>query len=71
VVLTGIENIDGELQLTQPSRVANFQDSCRHIHVADSTIMAACRRVDGRYEQTSIDIPGIENIDGHLEYMSR
>jgi hypothetical protein len=68
IVLAGIENIDGALRFTQPGRLANFQDSCRHVHVVGSTILAACRRLDGSYGLTQIEMPGIENIDGRLRY---
>jgi hypothetical protein len=70
IMLEGIENIDGQLQFTQPGQPASFQNSCRHISVAGSTVTADCRRTDGNYEQTSIDVSGILNIDGHLRYDS-
>jgi hypothetical protein len=68
IALAGIENIDGTLRFTQPGRPASFQDSCRHIHVVGSTILAACRRMDGSYGLTQIEIPAIENVDGRLQY---
>lgn len=68
IVLAGIENIDGALRFTQPGRPATFRDSCRHVHVVGSTILAACRRMDGSYALTQIEIPAIENIDGRLQY---
>jgi hypothetical protein len=69
IMLGGIENINGQLQFTRPNRPASFQDSCQHIHIIGGTITAACRRVDGSYERTSIELPGIENVDGHLRYI--
>jgi CVNH domain len=68
IVLQGIENIDGQLQFTQPSQPASFQDSCRDIHVIGSTLNAICRRADGSYERTSMEVPGIANVDGNLQY---
>jgi CVNH domain len=68
IVLQGIENIDGQLQFTQPGQVASFQNSCRHIRIVGSTLIATCRRADGRYQRTSIAVPGIANLNGTLEY---
>jgi hypothetical protein len=70
IMLEGIENIDGQLQFTQPGQPASFQNSCRNIRVAGSTLTAICRRTDGSYEPTSLDTLGISNIDGHLRYDS-
>jgi hypothetical protein len=68
IVLEGIENIDGQLQMTGRGRPATFQDSCRHILMYGSTLTARCRRVDGSYEKTSVELPEISNIDGNLQY---
>jgi CVNH domain len=67
IVLEGIENIDGQLQMTGRGP-ATFQDSCRHILMDGSTLTARCRRVDGSYERTSVELPGISNINGNLQY---
>lgn len=67
-MLQGIENIDGQLQFTGPGRPASFQDTCHHIRIVGSTVWAECRRVDGSYRLTSINLPGIANNDGHLQY---
>src|ERR1700733_14907780 len=63
IVLQGIENIDGQLQFTQPGQPASFQDSCRHIRIVGSTLVATCRRAGGRYQRTSIAVPGIANVN--------
>jgi hypothetical protein len=68
IVLEGIENIDGQLQMTGRGQPATFQDSCRHILMYGSTLTATCRRVDGSYQRASIELPGISNIDGNLQY---
>jgi hypothetical protein len=68
IMLQGIENIDGQLQFTGPGRPASFQDTCHHIRIVGSTVWAECRRVDGSYRLTSINLPGIANNDGHLQY---
>jgi CVNH domain-containing protein len=68
IVLEGIENIDGQLQMTGRGRPATFQDSCQRILMYGSTLTARCRRVDGSYQRASIELPGISNIDGNLQY---
>jgi CVNH domain len=68
IVLQGIENVDGQLQLTQPGQPATFHSSCRNIHVAGATVSARCRRRDGSNQDTSIVIQGLANIDGTLRY---
>jgi hypothetical protein len=47
---------------------SSFQRSCGNIGVSGDLLFADCRRIDGSWTQTSIRIPGIENIDGDLEY---
>jgi CVNH domain-containing protein len=68
LVLLGIENIDGQLQLTGRGQPATFQDSCRHIRMDGGTLTATCHRLDHSDEQTSVDLPGISNINGNLQY---
>jgi CVNH domain len=68
IVLEGIENIDGRLQLTGAGRPATFQNSCRSIHMDGDTLIATCRRIDGNDERTSVRILDISNIDGNLQY---
>ena len=68
IVLRGIENIDGQLQFTQPGQPASYAESCRHIRINGSTLTATCRLSAGGYRRTSIAVPGISNIDGILQY---
>jgi len=68
LVLIGIENIDGQLRLTGRGQPATFQDSCRHIRMDGGTLTATCRRLDHSDGQTSVELPGISNINGNLQY---
>ena len=65
ILLRGIANNDGRLQLTGTGQ-SSFQDSCSDISVAGSTLSANCRKVDGSFNRTSILIPGIANNNGVL-----
>ncbi len=47
---------------------SSYQMSCGHIGVAGSTLFAECRRIDGSFSRTSIAIPGVENINGRLQF---
>ena len=49
---------------------SNYQNSCRNIRVDEATLSARCRRVNGGFNRTSIEIRGIENRDGILTYLS-
>jgi hypothetical protein len=66
--IAGIENANGALRFTSMYQASTFQDSCKDINVAASTLVATCRRADGGFARTSIAIPGIENVDGDLRY---
>jgi hypothetical protein len=66
--IPGIANIDGVLQFTGPGQPSSFQDSCGQIGVDGDVLSAVCRRKGGGYNQTSIEIPDIVNIDGVLQY---
>jgi hypothetical protein len=68
VVLQGIENVDGQLQFTQPGQPASYPESCQHIRIIGSTLTATCRLTDGSYQRSSINVPGISNVDGNLQY---
>jgi hypothetical protein len=46
----------------------NYQESCHRIAMSGATLLAACRRVDGSFNRTSIVLAGIENIGGRLVY---
>lgn len=70
IVLRGIENINGNLKITNPRKVSTYQQTCNRISVYGNVLSANCRRRDGTIKQTSIVLHGIENINGALKYTS-
>jgi hypothetical protein len=54
----------------QAQQMSSYQDSCRHIRVHGATLSADCRRMNGSFNETAIEIRGIENIDGNLQFSS-
>jgi CVNH domain len=70
LVLKGIENIDGTLQVTDATKVSNYQLSCSAIKISGDVINANCKKKNGAPNPTSITLNGIENIDGILKYTS-
>ena len=46
---------------------STFQNSCSNMSVTGDVLKADCRTINGSYNQTSIAIRGIENIDGTLK----
>ena len=48
---------------------ASFQDSCRNIRVDVTTLSAQCRSENGRWRDSSVEIRGITNVNGDLEYL--
>jgi hypothetical protein len=64
----GIENRDGNLRFTDLYTKSSFQHSCKKVDISGATLKAVCRKVDGTYKRTAINLPGIENIDGKLKY---
>lgn len=70
IVLRGIENINGNLKITNPRKVSTYQETCNTISVYGNVLSANCRRRDGTVKQTSIVLQGIENINGVLKYTS-
>jgi hypothetical protein len=54
----------------QAQQVSSYQDRCRHIRVHGATLAAECRRMDGSFNDTAIEIRGIANIDGNLQFSS-
>lgn len=79
IILRDIVNNDGRLQYSRgnggnipnpPSdNSASFQESCRNIRVAQTTLSAQCRGENGRWRDSSIEIRGITNMNGNLEYL--
>lgn len=70
IVIRGIENINGNLQVTNPNQVSSYQKTCSNIDINGRQIKATCQTRNGRSKQTSIVLRGIENIDGYLKYTS-
>jgi hypothetical protein len=68
IEIRGIANIDGNLQFSSMVQPSSYQITCRHIRVFGATLTAACRRMDGGFNESSTLIPGIANIDGNLQY---
>jgi hypothetical protein len=68
IEIRGIANIDGNLQFSSMVQPSSYQLTCRHIRVIGATLTAVCRRMDGSWNESSILIPGIANIDGNLQY---
>lgn len=66
IEIPGIANIDGVLQFTGDQ--SSFQRSCGDIRVQGDILWAMCRRGDGGYSRSSIEIPDIVNIGGVLQY---
>jgi len=46
---------------------SSYQKTCKEISISGNVLSANCRRRDGSYNQTSIVLRGIENIDGVLK----
>jgi hypothetical protein len=67
IEISGIENINGVLKVTGASP-SSYQKTCRDIGVNGDVLMATCQKVDGSWQGTSLEIPGIANINGVLKY---
>jgi hypothetical protein len=61
-------NSEGNLYFVGMDEPSSFQYSCSGMRVAGNTLEADCKRSDGRYNKTSILIPGIVNNNGVLVY---
>ena len=68
IEIRGIENINGNLQFSSMVKPSSYQLTCRHIRAAGSTLTALCRRIEGTFNESSILIPGVANINGNLQY---
>src|SRR4051794_16366514 len=64
--LAGIENINGQLRHT--GAPTSYQQTCTDIGIEGDVLFATCRRIDGGYQQSSLRLLRIENIDGQLQY---
>lgn len=47
---------------------SSYQKTCFNIKVKGDLLSATCIKIDGRLNNTSIHIPGIENINGVLTF---
>ncbi|MDF5728388.1 MAG: CVNH domain-containing protein [Rhizonema sp. PD38] len=68
ILTRGIENNNGKLVFTNLNNPSNFQSSCNSISISGDRLSARCRRVNGRFNDTSLHIPGIKNNNGNLTY---
>ncbi|MDJ0737175.1 MAG: CVNH domain-containing protein [Nostocaceae cyanobacterium] len=49
--------------------LGDFSQTCYNSQVNGSVLSAICRRINGSYNDTSINLnPGIENVDGQLKW---
>jgi hypothetical protein len=56
----------GLASIPAQAQQASFQSSCTNIAIVGATITATCRRADGTFNQTSIVLSGIANVNGRL-----
>ncbi len=70
IKLKGVENINGELRVTDINKPSNFQDTCNNISINGNELSASCGKLNGQSRQTSTVLNGIENDNGILEYTS-
>ncbi|MGK7886823.1 MAG: CVNH domain-containing protein [Crocosphaera sp.] len=68
--LMGVENIDGTLKQDSTSQPATFQESCFNEFIEGDVLTATCLTRNQNQKTTSVELLGIENIDGNLEYTS-
>ena len=66
IEMDGIENNDGRLQLS--GGASSYQRSCRDIGANGDMLGATCQRRDRSWNETTIEVPGIANINGVLRY---
>lgn len=48
---------------------SSFQETCSNISINGDTLQATCKRIDGSSQHTSIQLNGIANIDGKLQFV--
>ncbi len=71
ILIRGIWNDQGVLKYTSnPTSASSYQSSCQSIQLGKDkvTLKAACRKGDGRLNNTDIKIRGIFNDNGQLKY---
>jgi hypothetical protein len=67
IQVKGIDNIDGRLQVTGTSP-SSYQKTCRDIGINGDVLSATCKKVDASWQPSSVQVPGIANINGILKY---
>ncbi|MEH2391945.1 MAG: CVNH domain-containing protein [Nostoc sp.] len=57
------------VDINNPANAApsTFQQSCNNITISGNILMANCSRINGSFNQSSLVLLGIENIDGTLK----
>lgn len=70
VGLRGVENIDGTLEQHSTSQAATFEQTCFNESIRGDVLTATCLTRNQNLKTTSLELLGIENIDGDLEYTS-
>lgn len=68
--LKGVENIDGNLEQYSSSQPATFQRTCFDESIQGDVLTATCLTRNQNRKTTSLELLGIENIDGNLRYTS-
>lgn len=68
LLLKGIENIDGQLKVSSSWNPASFYWSCENISLRGSVIFARCQTRAQRYTPTRLELTGIVNVGGELQY---
>jgi hypothetical protein len=48
------------------AHLSNFQDSCSNISIRGNILTATCNSLTGQRRKTSLELKGIENINGKL-----
>lgn len=68
LLLKGIENIDGQLKVSSSWKPSNFSWTCENISFRGSVIFARCKTRAQRYTPTRLELTGIVNVGGELQY---
>src|SRR5688500_14205777 len=68
ILIRGIDNINGVLQVGNLNNLSTYQNSCSNIQIYGITLVARCRRINGTFNLTSVLVPGINNNNGNLSY---
>jgi phage tail tape-measure protein len=58
----------GSPGVTRAQGASSYQLSCMGIGVSGATLFGQCRRLNGSWASTSIQIRGVQNINGMLQF---